>query len=65
MLSAQLADKKTLTLDGAKKVTAAAEKTAFGNKRNMVIVVLDDGGNLLYLERMNGAPLWYHPPKAK
>ena len=41
--SAQLADKKVLTLDGARKVAAAAEAEAKKNNWNVVIVVVDDG----------------------
>lgn len=52
--SAQLADKKVLTLDGAKKVAAAAEAEARKNNWNVVIVVVDDGGNLIYLQRIDG-----------
>lgn len=52
--SAQLADKKVLTLDGAKKVAAAAEAEAKKNNWNVVIAVVDDGGNLLYLQRLDG-----------
>src|SRR5882672_1157552 len=52
--SAQLADKKVLTLDGAKKVAAAAEAEARKNSWNVVIAVVDDGGNLLYLQRIDG-----------
>ena len=52
--SAQLADKKVLTLDGAKKVAAAAEAEAKKNSWNVVIAVVDDGGNLLYLQRIDG-----------
>lgn len=52
--SAQLADKKVLTLDGAKKVAAAAEAEARKNNWNVVIAVVDDGGNLLYLQRIDG-----------
>jgi glc operon protein GlcG len=52
--SAQLADKKVLTLDGAKKVAAAAEAEAKKNNWNVVIAVVDDGGNLLYLQRIDG-----------
>ena len=52
--SAQLVDKKVLTLDGAKKVAAAAEAEAKKNNWNVVIVVVDDGGNLLYLQRIDG-----------
>lgn len=55
--SAQLVEKKTLSLAAAKKMAAAAEAEAAKNNWNMVITVLDDGGNLLYLERMDGAQL--------
>ena len=52
--SAQLADKKVLTLDGAKKIAAAAEVEARKNNWNVVIAVVDDGGHLLYLQRIDG-----------
>jgi len=52
--AAQLADKKVLTLEGAKKVAAAAEAEAKKNNWNVVIAVVDDGGNLLYLQRIDG-----------
>src|ERR1700720_2282757 len=52
--SAQLADKKVLTLDGAKKIAAAAEAEAKKNNWNVVIAIVDDGGHLLYLQRMDG-----------
>ncbi len=52
--SAQLADKKVLTLDGAKKVAAAAEAEARKNNWNVVIAVVDDGGHLVYLQRIDG-----------
>jgi glc operon protein GlcG len=51
--SAQLAQKKSLTLDVAKQIAAAAEKEATSSKLTMVIAILDDGGNLIYLERMD------------
>ena len=54
---AQLADKKTLTLDAAKEMAAAAEAEATRNGWKLVIVILDDGGNLLYLQRMDGVQL--------
>jgi glc operon protein GlcG len=51
----QTAEKKTLTLDGAEKVIAAAKAEA---KRVQapggVIAVVDDGGNLMALERLDG-----------
>lgn len=55
--SAQLIEKKTLSLAAAKKMAAAAEAEAVKNNWAMVITVVDDGGNLLYLERMDGAQL--------
>lgn len=51
---AQLADKKALTLDAAKKIVAAAEAEAVKNKWNVVIAVVDDGGHLIYLQRADG-----------
>ncbi len=51
---AQLADKKVLTLEGAKKVAAAAEAEARKNNWNVVIAVVDDGGHLVYLQRIDG-----------
>ncbi len=48
-------DKKTLTIEGAKKVIAAA--VAYAKKNNApggVIAVVDDGGNLMALERLDG-----------
>ena len=51
---AQTADKKVLTLDGAKKVAAAAAADARGHGEGAAIAVVDDGGNLMYLERLDG-----------
>ena len=54
-LKAQVAEKKVLTLEGAKKVIAAAE--AYARQNNApggVIAVVDDGGNLIALERLEG-----------
>jgi glc operon protein GlcG len=55
--SAQLAEKKTLTLAVAKQIAAAAETEAINNKFTMVITIVDDGGNLIYLERMDETQL--------
>ncbi len=49
--SAQLMDKKALTLDTVKKLAAAAESEAAKNSWRMVIAVVDEGGHLLYLQR--------------
>jgi glc operon protein GlcG len=51
--AADLAMKKSLTLEVAKQIAAAAEQEAANNKWTMVISIMDDGGNLLYLERMD------------
>jgi glc operon protein GlcG len=51
---AQLATKKALTLSAAKKMVAAAEAEAVKNKWNVVIAVVDDGGHLIYLQRLDG-----------
>lgn len=51
---AQLADKKALTLNAAKKMVAAAEAEAMKNQWNVVIAIVDDGGHLIYLQRMDG-----------
>jgi uncharacterized protein GlcG (DUF336 family) len=51
--SAQLKDTKALTLDVAKKVAAAAAEEAVKNKWNVVIAIVDAGGSLVYLERLD------------
>jgi glc operon protein GlcG len=51
--SAQLMDKKGLTLEAAKKVAAAAEEEAVKNKWTVVIAIVDEGGNLVYLQRLD------------
>lgn len=53
-VQAQMVEKKALTLEAAKKIAAAAESEARSNKWNVVIVVVDEGGQLLYLQRMDG-----------
>jgi glc operon protein GlcG len=53
VLAQKLADKKALTLAVAKQVAAAAESEAAKNKFTMVIAIMDDGGNLIYLEKMD------------
>ena len=51
---AQIATKKVLTLEGAKKAIAAAVAEAKKNNATAVIAVVDDGGNLMALERIDG-----------
>ena len=54
---AQLTTKKALTLEAAKKLAALAESEAMKNKWTMVIVIVDDGGNVMYLERMDNTQI--------
>jgi uncharacterized protein GlcG (DUF336 family) len=44
-----------LTLEDCKKISSAAEAEAKKNSWNVCIAVLDDGGHLLHLIRMDGA----------
>jgi glc operon protein GlcG len=53
--AAQLREKKVVSLTAAKKMAAAVEAEAMKNKLTVTIVVVDDGGSLIYLERMDGA----------
>lgn len=51
---AQVVDKRALTREGAKKIIAAAEAEAKKiNAPGGVIAVVDDGGNLMALERLD------------
>jgi uncharacterized protein GlcG (DUF336 family) len=46
-----------ITLEQAKKVIAGAEAESKKNNWSMVITVLDSGGNVVLMERMDGAQL--------
>ena len=50
---AQLATKRVLTLTVAKKIAEAAEAEALRRGATVVIAVVDDGGYLLVLERLD------------
>lgn len=52
---AQLPTKQVLTLDTAKKIAAATEAEARKRGATVVIAVVDDGGYLLVLERLDDA----------
>jgi uncharacterized protein GlcG (DUF336 family)/quercetin dioxygenase-like cupin family protein len=53
--AAQTAEKKTLTLQGAERVIAAAKAEAQQLQApGAVVAVVDDGGNLMALERLDG-----------
>ena len=59
--------KPVLTLEDVKKIAAAAEAEAVKNKWAVTISVVDDGGHLLWLQRMDGAApvsAWIGPQKA-
>jgi uncharacterized protein GlcG (DUF336 family)/mannose-6-phosphate isomerase-like protein (cupin superfamily) len=54
-MNAQVAEKKTLTLDGAERVIAASKAKAKElNAPGGVIAVVDAGGNLMALARLDG-----------
>ncbi len=60
--------KPYLTLADARKIAAAAEAEAVANNWPVTIAIADDGGHLLWLQRLDGAaPLSSHiaPAKAK
>lgn len=48
-------NKIILTLDDAKKIVVGAEVEAYRNGWPVVIVIVDDGGHLLYLQRLDNA----------
>ena len=49
-----LPTKPVLSLAVARKVAAAAEKHAVENKWNVCIAIVDDGGHLIYFQRLDG-----------
>lgn len=60
--------KPILTLDDVKKIAAAAEAEALANKWAVVIAIVDDGGHLMWLQRLDGvAPIssYIAPAKAR
>ena len=48
-------NKPTLELSDAKKIAAAAEAEALKNNWAVSIAIVDDGGHLLHLQRLDGA----------
>src|SRR5271165_678274 len=55
--AAQLLEKKGLSLEAARKMVAAAEAEAERNHWRGVVAVVDDGGWIILLERMDHAAL--------
>ena len=58
--------KPYLTLTDVKAIASAAEAEAVRNNWNVTIAIVDDGGHLLWLQRMDGAqPITAHLAPAK
>lgn len=55
--AAELSSKQVLTLEGAMKMIAAAEAEASHNNWPCVVAVVDDGGWLIALQRMDAVPM--------
>ncbi len=51
--AADLPTKRVLSLEAAKQVAAVAEKHARENNWNVCIAIVDDGGHLIYFQRMD------------
>src|SRR5580693_8911944 len=56
-LGTKLGTKSVLTLAAAQHIAEAARAEAVKNGWKLVICIVDDGGHLIYLERMDGAQL--------
>lgn len=56
-IDAQLIDKKTITLEFAKKIAAIAEAEASKSNLNVAISIVDDGGNLIYFGKMDNTQI--------
>jgi len=52
-----LLTKHTLSLEAAKQIATASEKFARKKGWNVVIAIVDDGGHLIYLTRMDGTQI--------
>jgi glc operon protein GlcG len=60
--------KQVLSLSDVKKIAAAAERKALENNWAVAIAIVDEGGHLLWLQRLDGvAPIstYIAPAKAK
>jgi len=49
-------NKFTIELSDVKAIAAAAEAHALKNNWSVTIAIVDDGGHLLWLQRLDGAP---------
>lgn len=58
--------KPVLSFDDVKRIAAAAEAEALANQWPVTIAIVDDGGHLLWLQRLDGAaPVSAHIAPAK
>jgi uncharacterized protein GlcG (DUF336 family) len=58
--------KPFLSLDDVKRIAAASEAEALKNRWAVTIAIVDDGGHLLWLQRLDGAaPVSSHIAPAK
>lgn len=58
--------KPCLSLDDLKRIATAAETEALANRWPVTIAIVDDGGHLLWLQRLDGAaPVSAHIAPAK
>jgi glc operon protein GlcG len=53
-LAQELPTKRSLNLDTARQIASAAEKHARENQWKVCIAIVDDGGHLIYFQRMDG-----------
>ena len=54
--STVMKSKPTLTLEDCRRIAAAADAEAMRHGWAVTIAIADDGGHLLWLERLDGAP---------
>lgn len=60
--------RRVLSADDVKRIAAAAEAEAVRNQWNVTIAIVDEGGHLLSLQRLDGAPpisAYIAPEKAR
>jgi len=63
---AAMISKPSLTLSDVKSIAAAAEQEALTNRWAVSIAIVDDGGHLLWFQRLDGAaPISAHIAPAK
>jgi len=55
-LNSTMQSKSVLDLSDLKRIAAAAEAEALKNNWAVTIAIVDDGGHLLWLQRLDGAP---------